>query len=391
MSNLPEISGTADRGYEAVLEAFKANFRHENEVGAAVCLYRNGKAVVDLWGGIADVQSGERWRADTLGVLASPTKALTTGVVLMLVDQGVLDLDSPLTTYWPEFGQNGKGSITLRMVLSHRSGVVCLDHDPLSMRKLREHFPVVRALEAAVPEWDPGTSCGYHATTFGPILSEVVRRVTGCTVGEYFSTTIANPLGLDAFLGLKGRKAHLAAMIESKAEELMSGSDPGEIEELRDSSSLTYRATLGSMSPEPADPHVEDASYGGLASAHALARYMASLINSVEGVRLVGEDTLDLARQVASTETCLVMHTPVVWGLGFQLPDSDVFPADAGLKTAFGLSGANGVFLFADPTYDIAFGYIPNAGSEVMGSMDNRVRALVEATYRSVDSTTSLG
>ncbi|WP_234316328.1 serine hydrolase, partial [Streptomyces sp. NRRL S-104] len=194
------------------------------------------------------------------------------------------------------------------------------------------------------------------------------------------------PLGLDAYIGLPaGTDAHLATMLESKAEALMAGADPGEVVELREPSTLTYRATIGSMSQDPADPAVEDPSYGGLASAHALARLFAALVGEVDGVRLVGADvTAELARP-HSSGTCEVMLTPLTWGLGVQLPDSAVFPADAGLKNSFGLSGANGVFTFADPERELAFGYVPNMGSAVMGSMDGRIRRLVEAVFRSVD------
>ncbi|MGW7360875.1 serine hydrolase, partial [Streptomyces sp. NPDC054802] len=193
-------------------------------------------------------------------------------------------------------------------------------------------------------------------------------------------------LGLDAHIGLPAdSSAHLATMMESKAEALMAGADPGEVVELREPTTLTYRATIGSMSQDPADPAVEDPSYGGLASAHALARLFAALVGEVDGIRLIAPDrTTEIARP-HSNGTCEVMLTPLTWGLGVQLADSAVFPADTGLKNSFGLSGANGVFVFADPQRELAFGYVPNMGSAVMGSMDGRVRRLVEAVFRSVD------
>ncbi|MEV6226255.1 serine hydrolase domain-containing protein [Saccharopolyspora shandongensis] len=365
--------------------AFRANFATGAEVGAAVCVYHRGRPVVDLWGGYADADRGDPWRADTLGVLASPTKSLVTGAALLLVDRGVLDLDAPIAEHWPEFAANGKGGITLRMVLSQRSGVVCLDHDPITNDKLRAHEPIVAALESARPEWEPDTAHGYHATTYGHLISELIRRCTGLTVGQFFAKEIANPLGLDCYIGLPNPDtAHLATMIECKAEELMAGADPGEIEELRDAATLTYRATMASMSQDPADPTVEEPSYGGLASAQSLARYFASFIGEVDCFRLTSPEITEQMRVVHSTGDCLVMLSPCTWGLGVQVSDSPVFPASAGLGTAFGFSGANGVFAFADPANDLAFAYIPNAGSEVMGSMDARIRRLIEATYRSI-------
>ncbi|WP_245975576.1 serine hydrolase domain-containing protein [Amycolatopsis palatopharyngis] len=384
MNKFP-TGGVAERPFTEVMLAFRANFAAGSEVGAAACVYHQGKPVVDLWGGFADEASTDPWRADTLGVLASPTKSLVTGAALVLVDQGVLELDTPIAHYWPEFGVNGKDKITLRMVLSQRSGVVCLDHDPITREYLRTHTPIAEAIAAAKPEWEPDTAHGYHATTFGHLISELIRRRTGLTVGAFFSREIGKPLGLDCYIGLSDPEtAHLAHMIECKAEELMTGADPGEIEELRDPTSLTYRATMASMSQDPADPTVEEPSYGGLASAQSLARYFASFIGEVDGFRLISPAVMRQIREVHSTGDCLVMLSPCTWGLGMQVADSPVFPAEVGLGTAFGFSGANGVFAFADPENELAFAYVPNAGSEVMGSMDDRIRRLTEAVYRSV-------
>ncbi|MEW2587029.1 serine hydrolase domain-containing protein [Streptomyces virginiae] len=385
MQQYPQ-AGLAEDAFADVARAFEENFAAGEEVGAAVCVYHRGRPVVDLWAGWSDPDRSDPWRAGTVGVLASPTKALVTAAFLHLWQEQGLDLDEPVAVHWPEFAANGKAAITPRMILSHRSGVVCLDHAPLSLAALRAHTPVAEALAAARPEWEPDTAHGYHATTYGHLLSELVRRRTGLTVGRYFARHLAGPLGLDAYIGLPaGSDAHLATMLESKAEALMAGADPGEVVELRDATTLTYRATIASMSQDPADPAVEDPSYGGLASAHALARLFAALVGEVDGIRLVGPDvTAELARP-HSSGTCEVMLTPLTWGLGVQLADSAVFPADAGLKNSFGLSGANGVFTFADPERELAFGYVPNMGSAVMGSMDGRIRRLVEAVFRSVD------
>ncbi|MBT2367950.1 serine hydrolase, partial [Streptomyces sp. ISL-10] len=164
----------------------------------------------------------------------------------------------------------------------------------------------------------------------------------------------------------------------------MAGADPGEVEELRDSTSLTYRATIGSMSQDPADPAVEDPSYGGLASARAMARMLAALVGTVDGIRLISPERITELTHPYSTGPCRVMYVPLTWGLGMQLADSPVFPSETGLNSSFGLSGANGVFIFADPEEELAFAYTPNAGSAQMGGMDERVRRLVEAVFRSV-------
>ncbi|WP_256104207.1 serine hydrolase domain-containing protein [Streptomyces sp. ODS05-4] len=389
MSDFPQ-EGTADPAFADVAEAFRRNFASGAEVGAGVCVYHRGRPVVDVWGGFADEARTDPWRADTLAILASPTKALVAGAALLLVDRGLLDLDTPVAAYWPEFAAHGKAGITLRMVLGHRSGVVCLDHAPITEEHLRAHHPIAEALAAARPEWEPDTAHGYHATTFGHLVSELVRRRTGRTVGAFFAEEIAAPLGLDCHIGLKDPgAAHLATMLESKAEELMAGADPGDgmamLVALGDPASLTHRAVLGSMSLDLLpDPVVENPSYDGLASARSLARFHASFIGEIDGFRLTTPRTTEQIRTVHSTGTCRTTLLPSTWGLGVMLPDGPMFPAASGLGGAFGLGGANGNFAFADPDHNLAFAYVQNAGTQVIGRIDDRARRLVEAAYRSI-------
>ncbi|MER5870020.1 serine hydrolase domain-containing protein, partial [Streptomyces sp. NPDC002044] len=184
--------------------------------------------------------------------------------------------------------------------------------------------------------------------------------------------------------------AHLATMLESKAEALMNGEDPGTeldmLVALGDPDSLTYRSMIGSMSLDEAlDPGVEDPSYGGLGSAQSLARLFAALVGEVDGVRLLTPGRLAELTRPHSRGNCRVILLPSTWGLGFMLPDSPVFPASAGLTPrAFGFDGANGTFVFADPDHDLAFAYVQNAGSRVIGRMNDRAHRLVEAAYRAV-------
>ncbi|BAL90287.1 putative carboxylesterase [Actinoplanes missouriensis 431] len=380
--------------FAGVRRAFDENFAAGDEVGAAVCVYHRGRPVVDLWDGHADAERTDPWRPDTLAVLASPTKALVTGALLHLAERGVVDLDAPIARYWPEFAAHGKDRVTARMVLAQRSGVVCLDHDPITPEHLRAHTPIARALAAARPEWEPDTAFAYHAATYGHLVSEIIRRRTGRTVGEYFAREIAAPLGLDCHIGLPDPgAAHLAAMLESRAEQLMDGAAPGDenplLVALGDKSSLTYRASVGTMAlPDALDPSVEDPSYGGLASAQSLARYFASFLGPVGGFRLVGPATVARIRRVHSQGTCLITRLPAAWGLGMQVADSPVFPAAAGLGGAFGFDGANGVFTFADPDHELAFAYVRNAGSATVGRISDRARRLVEAVYASAGADT---
>ncbi|MDF3293379.1 serine hydrolase domain-containing protein [Streptomyces silvisoli] len=383
MSDSPRGGWAAD-AFTGVAEAFEANFAAGLEVGAAVCVYHRGEPVVDLRGGFADERGVDPWRPDTLGLLASPTKALVAVSALRLVDQGLLDLDAPVADHWPQFAAHGKAGISLRMLLSHRSGVVCLDHAPITNEAMRTHLPIAEALAEARPEWEPDTAHGYHGITFGYLVSELLRRRTGLTVGRYFAREIAEPLGLECHIGVPDPdSAHLATMFPSKAEALFAG-DEHDLAAFLDPSTLTYRAMMGSLALDVAalDPTWEDPSYGGRASARSLARFMAALIGEVDGVRLLSPAVVAEMTRVHSKGHCLVTQTLCNWGLGVQLPDHPVFPAEVGLTTAFGLSAANGSYIFADPEHDLAFGYMQNAGSPVMGTLDDRPRRLIEAVYR---------
>jgi CubicO group peptidase (beta-lactamase class C family) len=389
VSDIPR-GGSAEDSFAEVARAFEANFASGAEVGAGVCVYHRGRPVVNLWAGTASEDAGDLWRPETLGLLASPTKALVTVSALLLVERGLLELDTPIAAYWPEFAACGKEGITLRMVLSHRSGVVCLDHAPITNEAMRAHTPIAEALAAARPEWEPDSAHGYHAITFGYLVSELIRRRTGLTVGRFFAQEIAGPLGLDCHIGVPDPDAvHIATMSQSKAEDVMSGGDPGDavpmLVELGKPESLTYRSTISSMSLDPGllDLTAEDPSYGGLSSAPSLAKLMALLIGEA-GPRLIGPDLgAELSRAHASGP-CRITMMNTAWSLGFMRGDSPVFPASAGLGTAFGFDGANGTFTFADPVKGLSFAYVQNAGSRGLGKIDDRARYLVEAVYRSV-------
>ncbi|MEV8504802.1 serine hydrolase domain-containing protein [Actinoplanes sp. NPDC051475] len=395
MSGVPAgTNGAVAPGFEQVAEAFAENFAAGLETGAGLAVYVDGRQVVDLWQGVADPGTGRPWQRDTMAVLASPTKALVTGAALLLAERGDLDLDAPIARYWPEFAAAGKDSITVRMVLSHRSGVVALDHRPITREGLRTWTPVVEALAAARPEWEPGTAHGYHATTFGHLIGEVVRRTTGETVGRFFAREIAKPLGLEAYIGLPAAAVpRLAASVPSRAEELMSGGlNPGTtalLAALADPSSLTHRVSISSMAidgslTEAQRVQLENPSYDGVASAGSMARFFAALLGEVDGIRLIGPGLLDQMRSVHSDGPCRSLLLPTTWGLGVMLPDGPLFPASAGLAGAFGLAGASGSFAFADPDRRLAFGYVPNRGSTGIGTLDSRAGRLIAAAYRSI-------
>lgn len=200
-----DVQGTVAAGFEPVKDAFVRNFRERGERGAAVAVYRDGHKVVDLWAGTRDVDGAEPWAVDTAQIVHSATKGVAAAVPLLLHQRGRIDLDAPVGTYWPEFKAAGKERVLVRHLLSHRAGVPVLDR-PLSPAEALDGESGAHALAAQRPVWEPGTDHGYHAYTYGWLVAELVRRVTGRSVGQWIADEIARPLGLDFWIGLPPRR-----------------------------------------------------------------------------------------------------------------------------------------------------------------------------------------
>jgi len=196
-----KIEGSVAPGFERVADAFVGNFANHGDVGAAVCVYRDAKPVVDLWAGTADPKTGRPWEHDTLQLVYSATKGVVATAAHILAERGDLDLDAPVASYWPEFADAGKADVPVRWLLTHQVGLPVLDK-PVSLADALAWHPVTAALAAQAPIWAPGTAHGYHMQTFGWLVGEVIRRVTGRSPGQFAADEIAAPLGLDFFIGL---------------------------------------------------------------------------------------------------------------------------------------------------------------------------------------------
>ena len=193
--------GLCSARFEAVRDEFERNFAERGEVGAAVCITIDGETVVDLWGGVADPRPGAAWDRDTIGVVWSCTKGATALCAHVLVSRGEIDLDARVATYWPEFAENGKDAITVRMLLAHQAGLAGF-REPIPDAGYLDWDLIVGRLAEMEPLWEPGARHGYHALTFGHLVGEVVRRVTGTSIGSFFRAEIGDPLGIDLWIGL---------------------------------------------------------------------------------------------------------------------------------------------------------------------------------------------
>jgi CubicO group peptidase (beta-lactamase class C family) len=382
-----EVHGWCEPRFGEVRDAFARNFADGRELGASVAVHQAGRPVVELWGGLAG--DGGAWRRDTIAFLASATKGLVAAAALVLVDRGLLDLDTPVAEYWPEFAAEGKAEIPLRWVLGHRSGVVAVD-PPLTLADIRRRTPVRDALAAARPAWQPGRGHGYHCLTMGWLVCEVVRRVTGRTVGEFFAEEIAGPLGLDLHITLPpGKDGQLAGLVPPTERQLLRGRGHPQLEALNrsigDPASLFHRSTFGSVTVTAellagaGTCQVEIPSCGGAGNAAALARLYAALAGEVDGVRLLRPGTTAAARTPEAGGMDLVLGCHTFYSSGFMLPGGPMWPGTDS-PTAFGHAGVTGAFAFADG--DLAFAYVPNRMAELIEGGGDRVRRLVEAAYR---------
>jgi CubicO group peptidase (beta-lactamase class C family) len=364
-----------------VRDAFAENFEQHGDVGAACCVYLEGRPVVDLWGGVADLDGGRPWREDTLQLVFSATKGLTASCVHLLAERGKLDLDAPVAHYWPEFAAEGKAEIPVRWVLSHRAGLAALDAE-LTLDEVLAWDPVVAAVAAQAPNWEPGTAHGYHARTYGWILGELVRRISGRSPGRFFAEEVARPLGIDFWIGLP------EAQLSRCARTLPPPGDGPSVADLLGANALTTRVMTGpsglfgydDMWNRPELLRAEMPSSNGVGDARALARFYAALIGEVDGVRLLTAETVERARQVQAEGPDQVILVPSRYGLGFMLPP--MLAPGCG-EQSFGHPGAGGSLGFADPEAGIALGYAMNQMRFAVTG-DARTQGLVQALYHSV-------
>jgi CubicO group peptidase (beta-lactamase class C family) len=390
MDGMTMIDGEVEAGFEPVREAFEANFARHGDIGAAVCVYRDGRPVVDLWGGVADPDTGRPWTCDTLQLVYSATKGATATAVHMLAEHGELDLDAPVAKYWPEFAANGKADIPVRWLLSHQAGLVTLD-EPVPLTEALAWDPMVATLAAQRPQWTPGTAHGYHGRTWGWLVGEVIRRVSGRSPGRFFADAIADPLGLDFFIGLPTSERHRVSRIAYQPPTVdLTTVPPEELPEdlrdmvaaWRDPSSLSNRA-FAVTDPTEIDFNsaevqaAELPSSNGIGTARSLARMYAAMIGEVDGVRLLSEETLAAATKAQASGPDQVMVLPSRFSSGYMLPVEDN-PMTG--PNAFGHTGRGGSLGFADPEHGIAFGYVMN--NIISGSDDIRAASLVQALRR---------
>lgn len=386
------ISGWVAPGFEGVRDVFQANFDAGVEVGAAFGAYHQGEKVVDLWGGIADNRTQDPWEEDTLVLVYSTTKGVVAMCANRLAQQGALDVDAPVVTYWPEFAQAGKERVTVADLLSHRAGLAWVD-GTMSFEEMIRWDPVVEALERQEPSWPPGSAHGYHATTYGWLVGEVVRRVTGMSIGTYLRTEIAGPLGADFFIGLpaseeprvarlvsflEGLKSGTATLSAESDDALQAGPNLAQLAEL----AKTYFAPGGPLFKAMSAPGgaltdeevwhspqlhaAEIPAANGICDARSLALLYGACVDDVKtpsGAKfriMSPQDVESAVQQQTNGPDQVLMGLDIQWGLGFNVNTGIIGAAGLGGPRAFGHFGMGGSAGWADPDLRLGMGYIMN-------------------------------
>lgn len=383
-----EIHGHVEPEFAAVRDAFASELEAGNELGASLCITREGETVVDLWAGHQDAERTRPWRRDTLANVYSTTKGITALAAHRLVDEGLLDLDAPVARYWPEFAQKGKERLPVRYLLSHEAGL-CAVAAPLAPETIFDWDAMTRHLAEQEPWWEPGRAHGYHAITFGWLVGELVRRIRGRKIGDVVRDEIARPLGAEFEIGFGPElDARVAPLVPGPVHPPPSdkvGLDMlSQIQQNPDGMLARTFANppLLTMSPnDRAWRAAELAGANGHSNAFSLARIYGALANGgvFDGVRLLSREAIDRARaeQVDGPDLVLPLRTRLA--LGYFLP-TDEEPLGPN-RSAFGHGGAGGSFSLADPEHRLSFGYVMNRMHTGLWLVDPRPRRLLAAAY----------
>jgi CubicO group peptidase (beta-lactamase class C family) len=383
-----EIHGYCAKGFESVRDALAASFARGEEIGASVAADVAGETVVDLWAGHADPARTRAWQKDTIANVYSTTKGVVAILANRLVEAGRLDLDAPVARYWPEFAQAGKQNIPVRYVLSHRCGLPAV-RETLPAESLYDWNAMTAALAAEAPWWEPGTAHGYEAVTYGWLIGEVIRRITGKSVGTLLREEIAGPLGLDFAIGLPERDDARCADLKPPPVGVQPEGEPdlmGLV--MADPSSMTALAFLNPpslMIPGTVGGRAWRGAEIPGANGHGTARALASLYGAIanggdaRGVHVLGPQAAARAASEQSYGLDLVLRLRTRFGLGFMLPQpgNELGPNEG----AFGHPGAGGSIAFADPKARVGFSYVMNRmGPYIL--VDPRAKALIDAFYQ---------
>jgi CubicO group peptidase (beta-lactamase class C family) len=376
MSQSVQVNGFVAQGFEAVRDVFSANLASGEELGATFSVVQAGETIIDLYGGVRDEAKTQALGPDDLFNVWSTTKGLCALCLAIAVDRGLIDYGAPVSQYWPEFGVEGKESITVETLLSHRGGITGA-YTPATLDDFKDNRAIAARLAAQVPLYEPGSASAYNANIFGLWVNELLLRTDGRSVAQFFHEEVALPLGVDVWISLPSehhhRRAQMAAPWAAMAAMTPLPTDP---------------VVLASMSNPRTNPLVCNENYwmmrgngsaDGSANARGLARVYGALARGgeIDGVRLISAEGLANATRERHGGKDIVFTIYTRWAAGFLLNNRGMYGANA---TAFGHTGLGGSFAFADPETGIGMAYAMNLmAPNLMG--DLRGKRLMDATF----------
>ena len=413
-----DCQGFVEPGFERVRDAFARNLETYDQAGASVCVYRLGRPVVDLWGGVNPLTSRPQ-SDETVTVIFSATKGATALCAHVLAERGLLNIDEPVASYWPEFGVAGKQDMPVRYLLSHRSGLPALDATSgLTIRDYTRWDRMTAALAGQKPWWRPGDAVFYHSITFGFLVGELVRRISGKSPGAFFHDEVAAPLGLNFWIGMPGSvDAHYAPSVlpQSTSDAYWAGVPEGQAGPVGAATATTPEDVLAALGLDsasstaqtpylraqllmPAEPRKRGTEFfnarefraaeipasNGVTNARGLARMYAACIGEIDGVRLLRPETVAALRKCQTDgmpapppDVVISRGTPPRIGLGLQVstPPTNVMLGEG----SFGHSGAGGRLGFGHPELGVSFGYVSAQLWPEHASVDPRWTLLIDA------------
>lgn len=381
------IEGWCAPQFAPLKDVFLRNFLDANELGAALAISVGGEPVVDIRAGRVDSKQPALWAEDTLVNIFSTTKGIVSALALRLVAEGKLSLENPVADYWPEFAQHGKERIPVKWLLSHRSGLPAL-RELLPDAALYDWAQMTTALAAEKPWWTPGTQHGYHPVTFGWLIGEVIRRVSGMSVGAYLQEVIAKPLGLDMHIGVPATEHHRIARISRAAMDPDNSEAMGFMQKIMaDPTGITSRAFANPMSIATGTNTAEWRSAdipaaNGHATALAISRFYAALAcgGTLDNTDILPKDILKYCSNEQSAGTDAVLGIGTRFSCGWMLSQNRPHTAFGPGRRSFGHPGAGGSVGFADPDKGIGFGYVMNRmGAHIL--LDPRATRLIDCLY----------
>ncbi len=385
------IHGHVAEGFEAVAEAFAENFRVEEELGAGCSVVVDGQTVVDLWGGWARADLSQPWDEHSTVCMMSVAKGVTGIAFNMLIERGLVDIDKPVAHYWPEFAQNGKEGILVRWLLDHRAAIPVLTNDVMTPGGFFDYPGYIKALEVQEPLWEPGTRAAYHVHNQGFLLGEVMRRVTGMTVGPFLRANVTGPLHAEYNIGGMDaeEQSHVAEVLPNLNARLFAAKDtslPDKVDNWQDGAVLRKYAFL----QNPAEPwHTtmnspiwrtcEIASGSGHGNARGVARIYGATVGEVDGISLLSPGQLEAMITEQHNQIELMQERPYHQGLSVLL-NTPVAVYMGPNPRSFGHHGLGGSIGFGDPDARLGFSYCCNQ-MHAVGDNGPRARRLIDAVY----------